>query len=189
MTPLCRYMNSRVKKCGKRFECLVTAGKEKDVVCAECGSADVQKMISCFGIGGGSQPHQGLLLGLPQLLEQILQHLPLRTDPVREDRSKGPWRMDERKKGRFIAALYAVVFGGFTSYVIWNEWANRHFAKALDFLCTRSASSTVFSSAAMMPISVCTSSPARSIWPASATRWAIFFIRASARRGEGVSRP
>ncbi|MGZ5495193.1 MAG: FmdB family zinc ribbon protein, partial [Candidatus Aminicenantales bacterium] len=24
------------KKCGKRFERLVTAGKEKDVVCAEC---------------------------------------------------------------------------------------------------------------------------------------------------------
>jgi hypothetical protein len=43
--------------------------------------------------------------------------------------------MDERKKGRFIAAFYAVVFGGFTSYVIWNEWANRHFARALDFLC------------------------------------------------------
>ncbi len=42
------------KKCGKRFECLVTAGKEKGVVCAECGSGDVQKMISCFGIGGGS---------------------------------------------------------------------------------------------------------------------------------------
>jgi putative FmdB family regulatory protein len=42
------------KKCGKRFECLVTAGKEKDVVCAECGSGDVQKMISCFGISGGS---------------------------------------------------------------------------------------------------------------------------------------
>lgn len=42
------------QKCGKRFESLVTAGKEKDVVCAECGSGDVQKMISCFGIGGGS---------------------------------------------------------------------------------------------------------------------------------------
>ncbi len=42
------------KKCGKRFECLVAVGKEKDVVCAECGSADVRKMISGFGIGGGS---------------------------------------------------------------------------------------------------------------------------------------
>jgi hypothetical protein len=44
--------------------------------------------------------------------------------------------MDSNKKGRFIAAFYAVAFGGFTSYVIWNEWANRVFARALDFLCT-----------------------------------------------------
>lgn len=42
------------KKCGQRFECLVTVGKEKGVVCAECGSGDVQKLISGFGIGGGS---------------------------------------------------------------------------------------------------------------------------------------
>jgi len=42
------------KTCGKRFERLVNAGKEKDVVCDACGSADVEKMISCFGIGGGS---------------------------------------------------------------------------------------------------------------------------------------
>ncbi len=49
--PLYEYSCQR---CGKRFECLVTAGKEKDVVCDACGSADVQKMISCFGIGGGS---------------------------------------------------------------------------------------------------------------------------------------
>ena len=42
------------KKCGKRFEFLVTAGKDKDVVCAECGSAEVKKLISGFGIGGGS---------------------------------------------------------------------------------------------------------------------------------------
>ena len=42
------------KKCGRRFECLVAAGKETSVVCDQCGSADVQKMISCFGIGGGS---------------------------------------------------------------------------------------------------------------------------------------
>jgi len=44
--------------------------------------------------------------------------------------------MDNNRKGRFIAAAYAVIFGGFTSYVIWNEWANRLFAKPLDFLCT-----------------------------------------------------
>jgi putative FmdB family regulatory protein len=42
------------KKCGKRFECLVSAGKEKDVVCDKCGSGEVEKKISCFGIGGGS---------------------------------------------------------------------------------------------------------------------------------------
>jgi putative FmdB family regulatory protein len=42
------------KKCGQRFESLVTVGKERDVVCAECGSAEVEKKISCFGIGGGS---------------------------------------------------------------------------------------------------------------------------------------
>ncbi len=41
-------------KCGKRFECLVTAGKENEVVCENCGSADVRKLISGFGIGGGS---------------------------------------------------------------------------------------------------------------------------------------
>jgi putative FmdB family regulatory protein len=42
------------KTCGQRFERLVRAGTEKDVVCDACGSADVKKMISCFGIGGGS---------------------------------------------------------------------------------------------------------------------------------------
>ncbi|MBN2264207.1 MAG: zinc ribbon domain-containing protein [Candidatus Aminicenantes bacterium] len=49
--PLYEY---ECQKCGKRFESLVTTGHEKDVVCVECGSADVRKMISCFGIGGGS---------------------------------------------------------------------------------------------------------------------------------------
>ncbi len=44
--------------------------------------------------------------------------------------------MDMDKKGRVVAALYAVFFGGFTSLVIWNEWANRLFAKSLDSLCT-----------------------------------------------------
>jgi len=42
------------KKCGRQFERLVAAGGDKDVVCDKCGSADVQKMVSCFGIGGGS---------------------------------------------------------------------------------------------------------------------------------------
>lgn len=49
--PLYEY---ECQKCGRRFESLVSAGREKDVVCVECGASDVRKMISCFGIGGGS---------------------------------------------------------------------------------------------------------------------------------------
>lgn len=49
--PLYEYECS---KCCNRFESLVTSGREKDVVCNECGSPEVKKMISCFGIGGGS---------------------------------------------------------------------------------------------------------------------------------------
>lgn len=41
-------------KCGREFETLVRLGGEKGVCCPECGSADVQKLISAFGIGGGS---------------------------------------------------------------------------------------------------------------------------------------
>ncbi|MQY61585.1 hypothetical protein GH153_07110 [bacterium] len=41
------------KKCGKHFECLVSIGKEKNVSCASCGSKDIQKVFSSFGIGGG----------------------------------------------------------------------------------------------------------------------------------------
>lgn len=41
------------KKCGARFERLIPAGKDKEVVC-ECGSVEVTKLISGFGIGGGS---------------------------------------------------------------------------------------------------------------------------------------
>jgi len=49
--PLYEY---KCQKCGQRFECLVNPGKDKDVVCDKCGSADVKKLISGFGIGGGS---------------------------------------------------------------------------------------------------------------------------------------
>ncbi len=42
------------KKCGRRFECLVQGGREKDVVCPDCGAPEPQKLISGFGIGGGS---------------------------------------------------------------------------------------------------------------------------------------
>jgi putative FmdB family regulatory protein len=41
-------------KCGRKFETLVRLGGEKGVCCPECGSAAVQKLLSAFGIGGGS---------------------------------------------------------------------------------------------------------------------------------------
>ncbi len=41
-------------KCKKHFECLVSIGKENSVSCVSCGSKDIQKMFSSFGIGGGS---------------------------------------------------------------------------------------------------------------------------------------
>ncbi len=41
------------KKCEEHFECLVSIGKEKNVSCASCGSKDIQKVFSSFGIGGG----------------------------------------------------------------------------------------------------------------------------------------
>jgi len=41
------------KKCGKHFESLVSMGKERTVSCADCGSKDIQKIFSSFGIGGG----------------------------------------------------------------------------------------------------------------------------------------
>ena len=42
------------KMCSRRFECLVSVGKDKDVVCPECGAQEPKKLISAFGIGGGS---------------------------------------------------------------------------------------------------------------------------------------
>ncbi len=42
------------KECGKHFEALVSIGAEKGVACSECGSNHLQKLISSFGIGGGS---------------------------------------------------------------------------------------------------------------------------------------
>lgn len=42
------------KTCGHFFERLTSLGGEKDIVCPECSSSDVQKMISSFGIGGGA---------------------------------------------------------------------------------------------------------------------------------------
>ncbi|NOR13771.1 MAG: hypothetical protein GQ545_11010 [Candidatus Aminicenantes bacterium] len=40
--------------CGSCFETLTSIGGEKNVVCMECGSKDIHKLISAFGIGGGS---------------------------------------------------------------------------------------------------------------------------------------
>ncbi|UCC41347.1 MAG: zinc ribbon domain-containing protein [Candidatus Aminicenantes bacterium] len=40
-------------KCNNHFECLVSIGKEKDVSCSACGSNDIRKLFSSFGIGGG----------------------------------------------------------------------------------------------------------------------------------------
>ena len=42
------------KKCGERFETLVSVGGEKNVACTSCGGKDLEKLISAFGIGGGS---------------------------------------------------------------------------------------------------------------------------------------
>ncbi|MDH5468083.1 MAG: hypothetical protein OEY25_11750 [Candidatus Aminicenantes bacterium] len=42
------------KKCRKHFETLVSIGQEKNVSCSSCGSKDIQKRVSSFGIGGGS---------------------------------------------------------------------------------------------------------------------------------------
>ena len=41
------------KKCRKHFESLVSMGGEKNVSCASCGSKDIEKLLSSFGIGGG----------------------------------------------------------------------------------------------------------------------------------------
>ena len=45
--------------CRKKFEALVRLNGEKDVVCEACGSRDVRKLFSGFGIGGGSSRIKG----------------------------------------------------------------------------------------------------------------------------------
>ncbi len=42
------------RACGKRFEALVRIGQEKTVCCEACGSGEIQKLFSAFGIGGGA---------------------------------------------------------------------------------------------------------------------------------------
>ncbi|MBE0460049.1 MAG: zinc ribbon domain-containing protein [Candidatus Aminicenantes bacterium] len=42
------------KNCNRRFETFVSLGQKKTISCDKCGSKDVQKLFSSFGIGGGS---------------------------------------------------------------------------------------------------------------------------------------
>jgi putative FmdB family regulatory protein len=49
--PIYEYL---CEKCARRFECLVQGGRDKDVVCPDCGAPEPRKLISSFGIGGGS---------------------------------------------------------------------------------------------------------------------------------------
>ncbi|MGQ9671705.1 MAG: FmdB family zinc ribbon protein [Candidatus Aminicenantales bacterium] len=39
------------KQCRCHFETIVRMGGEKGVVCPECGSAEIEKLFSTFGIG------------------------------------------------------------------------------------------------------------------------------------------
>lgn len=42
------------QSCGKPFETLIPVGGEKNVACPVCGKRNLQKLLSSFGIGGGS---------------------------------------------------------------------------------------------------------------------------------------
>lgn len=44
----------KCKKCNARFEVLVSIGGEKSVSCKHCGNGNLTKLVSSFGIGGGS---------------------------------------------------------------------------------------------------------------------------------------
>ena len=47
--PLYEY---ECRDCGQRFEALVQGSKR--TICPECGSADLEKLLSSFGVGGSS---------------------------------------------------------------------------------------------------------------------------------------
>ncbi|MFQ6038474.1 MAG: zinc ribbon domain-containing protein [Candidatus Aminicenantales bacterium] len=49
--PIYEYL---CKTCGSRFEALVSIGGEKRVTCSRCGGNSLEKLVSAFGIGGGS---------------------------------------------------------------------------------------------------------------------------------------
>jgi len=42
------------RQCGCRFEALVRLDGERAVRCKSCQSSDIRKLLSSFGIGGGS---------------------------------------------------------------------------------------------------------------------------------------
>ena len=48
--PLYEY---KCRKCGKRFERLVSPGQGTGIACDACGSPETEKLVSGFGIGGG----------------------------------------------------------------------------------------------------------------------------------------
>lgn len=50
----------RCQKCGERFEKFVrSSSAQQTVECPRCGSKEVEKAISLFGIGGGDRPSAG----------------------------------------------------------------------------------------------------------------------------------
>ncbi len=52
--PLFEY---RCEACGKRFEKLVLGGREAEIVCPDCGSAEAERQLSTFAtVGGGCGP-------------------------------------------------------------------------------------------------------------------------------------
>ncbi len=47
----------RCRKCGERFEKFVRSlAAQQSVECPRCGSQEVEKAVSLFGVGGGSRP-------------------------------------------------------------------------------------------------------------------------------------
>ncbi|MGI6456249.1 MAG: FmdB family zinc ribbon protein [bacterium] len=59
--PLFEY---RCKQCHTLFEELVTSS-QTNVLCPECSSEHVEKMLSTFGVGGSSDPCAGGSCGVP----------------------------------------------------------------------------------------------------------------------------
>lgn len=49
--PLYEY---NCRACRENFEALVRSGRESETRCPRCGSPDLRKLLSAFGIGSGS---------------------------------------------------------------------------------------------------------------------------------------